>query len=101
MEISLRKTIIASALAATALSLAAAPLAEAQPRHRVWVCKTTKQVRHAANTGTVVGAVGGGLLGHAVGGGTGGTLVGAGVGAVAGHQIAKSNAKKKCHWEYR
>jgi uncharacterized protein YcfJ len=102
METSLRKTIIAAALAASALSVAVAPLADAQPRHRVWVCKTTRQVRHAANTGTVVGAVGGGLLGNAVGhGGTGSTLVGAGVGAVAGHQIAKSNAKKKCHWEYR
>ena len=100
MERPLRKTIIAAALAATALGVAAAPIAEAAPRHRVWVCHSLRHVRNAATTGTVVGAVGGGLLGHAVGGGTGGTLVGAGAGAVAGHQIAKHNAKK-CHWEYR
>jgi uncharacterized protein YcfJ len=96
----LRKSIIASVLAASALSVAAAPMAEA--RERVWVCKSARQVRHSATTGTVVGAVGGGLLGNAISGGkTGGTLLGAGAGAVAGHQIAKSHAKKKCHWEYR
>jgi uncharacterized protein YcfJ len=102
MEISLRRMIIASALVASALAVAAAPVAEA--RQRVLVCKSARQVRHAANTGTVVGAVGGGLLGNVVssgGGKTGGTLIGAGVGAVAGHQIAKSNARKKCHYEWR
>ena len=44
-------------------------------------------------TGTVVGALAGGLLGNAVthgGGRTGGTIIGAGVGAVAGHELAKS-----------
>ena len=101
METSLRKTIIAPALAVAPLALVAAPVAEAQTRHRVWVCKSARQVRHSANTGTVVGAVGGGLLGNAIGGNTGSTLLGAGAGAVAGHQIAKSNAKKKCHWVYR
>ena len=28
-----------------------------------------------------------------------GTLIGAGAGAVAGHEIAKSRAKRKCHYE--
>jgi len=100
----LRKTIIASALAATSVAIAAVPAADARQPHRVWVCRSDSHTRHAANTGTVVGAVGGGLLGNAVshgGGKTGGTLIGAGVGAVAGHQIAKQHAKRDCHWVYR
>jgi len=90
-------------IASSSFALAAAPIiAEAKP-HRVLVCKS---IRHKANNGALIGAVGGGLLGHTVAGHgnkTGGTLIGAGVGAVAGHQIAKSNAKKnqKCHYEYR
>jgi uncharacterized protein YcfJ len=100
----LRNKLIASAtLMASALSLAAAPMvADAQPRgHRVLVCGASRSAR---NTGTVVGAVTGGLLGNAVthgGGRTGGTIIGAGVGAVAGHQIAKQNGKRNCHYEYR
>jgi len=94
----------AAVIAGTTFALCAAPLAaEARPHHkeRVLVCKN---VRRAANKGTVIGAVGGGLLGHTIAGHgnkTGGTLIGAGVGAVAGHQIAKKNAQKKCHYEYR
>jgi hypothetical protein len=53
-------------------------------------------VRHSANNGTATGAVVGGatvgLLSHSVAGG----LIGAGVGAVAGHQIAKHDAKRSC-----
>ena len=44
----------------------------------------------AANTGTVVGAIGGGLIGNQLAGGgsrTLGTVLGAGGGAVIGHQI--------------
>ncbi|WP_304167704.1 glycine zipper 2TM domain-containing protein [Phenylobacterium aquaticum] len=69
--------------------------------HRVWVCENP---RHAGNTGTIVGAIGGALVGNAVssgGGKTGGTLIGAGVGGLAGHQIAKQHAKRNCHYEYR
>jgi outer membrane lipoprotein SlyB len=100
----LRKKLIASvSLALAALSVAAAPMvASAQPhRHRVQVCGAGN---NAKNTGTVVGAVTGGLLGNAVshgGGKTGGTIIGAGVGAVAGHQIAKSNGRTHCHYEWR
>ena len=68
-------------------------------RHRVLVCE--KNITKKANNGTLIGAVGGGLLGNAVAGHgsrTGGTLIGAGAGAVAGHEIAKH---KKCHYEYR
>ena len=38
------------------------------------------------------------MAGH--GAKTEGTILGAGVGAVAGHQLAKKNAKKNCHYEY-
>lgn len=97
----LTKFMAAAIIASSSLALAAAPLmAEAKPQ-RVLVCKNVKK---KATNGTIIGAVGGGLLGHTVAGHgnkTGGTLIGAGVGAVAGHEIAKSNAKKKCHYEYR
>lgn len=99
----MRKTILAKAvLAATALTVVAAPLtAQAQPRHRYLVCNTESGVRRNANNGTIIGAVGGGLLGNAIGHNTTGTLIGAGAGAVAGHQIAKSRAQRKCHYVYR
>ena len=93
--------IVAAALAGSSLAIAPV-IAEAQPR-RVLVCD--KNVKKKANTGTVIGAVTGGLLGRTVAGRgdrTEGTLIGAGVGAVAGHQIAKSDAKKKrCRYVYR
>jgi len=98
----LRNKLIASAsLVLAALSLAAAPTAASAKshRHRVQVCGAS---RHAKNTGTVVGAVTGGLLGNAISHhGAGGTIVGAGVGAVAGHQIARSNGSRHCHYEWR
>lgn len=100
----MRKTIIAKTLlAASAFAIAAAPIAaDAAPRHRYLVCNTRSAVRRNANNGTVIGAVGGGLLGNAIGHNTTGTLIGAGAGAVAGHQIAKSRAqKKRCHYVYR
>jgi uncharacterized protein YcfJ len=92
------KLLATATLVCTALAVAAAPMtADAASRHRVKVC--TKASSGHRNTGAVVGAVGGGLLGNALShGGTGGTLVGAGAGAVAGHEIAKN---KKCHYEYR
>jgi outer membrane lipoprotein SlyB len=96
------KFIATATLVCSALAVAAAPIAaEAASRHRVLVCKAS---RSAKNTGTVVGAVAGGLLGNAVssgGGKTGGTLIGAGAGAVAGHEIAKHNGRRNCHYVYR
>jgi uncharacterized protein YcfJ len=47
--------------------------------------------------GTVLGAVGGGLLGNAVthgGGRTGGTLIGAGLGAVVGNHLARNGCER-------
>jgi hypothetical protein len=98
----LRTKMIAKAvLAASALSVAAAPIvAEARPK-RVLECSTPSGVRRNANNGTLIGAVGGGLVGNAIGKNTTGTLVGAGVGAVAGHEIAKNRAEKKCRYVYR
>jgi uncharacterized protein YcfJ len=93
---------LTATLAFATLAVAAAPLiAQAQPHHghRVEICEYAG--RNARNTGTVVGAVTGGLLGNAVSHhSAGGTIVGAGVGAVAGHQIARHNGKK-CHYEWR
>jgi outer membrane lipoprotein SlyB len=98
----MRNRLIAALIFATSTTaLVAVPVA-AEAKQRVLVCRN---VHKKATNGTVIGALGGGLLGHTVAGHgnkTGGTLIGAGVGAVAGHEIAKSNAKKKnCHYEYR
>lgn len=94
------KLIAPATLLLSAAIMAAAPaIADAKPRnHKVLVCSSS---RHARNTGTVVGAIGGGLIGQAVSHNTGGTLIGAGVGAVAGHEVAKHNGKRNCHYEWR
>jgi len=96
--------LVCSALAVAASTIPTSVSAQEDNRHRVRVCRDVSS-RGARNTGTVVGAVTGGLLGNALshgGGKTGGTIIGAGVGAVAGHQIAKHNdTHRVCHWEYR
>jgi len=100
----MKKTIGLVAMLASTASLVAAAPAEARHRHHVrhasYARSNTACEQHrrsSANTGTVVGAVAGGLLGHAVGGhGAGGTIIGAGAGAVAGHQIASDRAKRRC-----
>src|SRR5258708_30179898 len=50
--------------------------------------------------GTVLGAVGGGLVGNAISHGAGGTLVGAGLGAFVGNNVAGSNCYRP-HAYYR
>ncbi|CAN5403576.1 hypothetical protein BH10PSE4_BH10PSE4_44550 [soil metagenome] len=94
------------AIAAATVTLIAAPsLASAAHRHhdrdryqdrryeqsRYDSCRSDR--KHSGNTGTVVGALGGALVGNSLSHGnkTGGTLLGAGVGALAGHQIGKSS----------
>jgi osmotically inducible lipoprotein OsmB len=52
-------------------------------------------LRFNKTTGSVAGAVGGGLLGNAIIGGTGGTLLGAAAGGVAGHELSH-NRRKRC-----
>jgi hypothetical protein len=49
----------------------------------------------AATKGTIIGGVGGAVLGQAIGHDTLGTVVGAGAGALAGRQIAKSNCQSR------
>jgi uncharacterized protein YcfJ len=75
----IRKTITSAALAAlVALPLIAGPTA------------ASASCRGRANTGTVVGGVGGALLGNSISHGGGGAIIGGLGGAVIGHQIAKS-----------
>lgn len=48
--------------------------------------------------GTIIGAIGGGLLGNAVashGGKPGGTIIGAGVGAVVGNNLARTSCDRR------
>jgi uncharacterized protein YcfJ len=102
----MRNKLIVAILACAGLSVAAAPAVGASPKKtQVLVCKDVKK---SNNKGTVIGAVGGGVLGNVVAGHgnkTAGTVIGAGVGAVAGHEVAKHNNKNKrnqeCHYEYR
>ncbi|WP_156424972.1 glycine zipper 2TM domain-containing protein [Novosphingobium fuchskuhlense] len=89
------------------LTIAGAGLAtEAQARHYRHHSHQSSQYRDARSdhgnclrfnktTGTVAGAVGGGLLGRAIFGGAGGTLGGAAVGGIAGHELA-NNRRKRC-----
>jgi hypothetical protein len=93
---------IAATAASLVLALGAGGMVQAQDydhhyrhghhysrRDAYYRCRANQ--RHSANTGTVLGAVVGGLGGNALSHGrVGGTLVGAGVGAVAGHEIARN-----------
>ena len=90
----MRKTIAIAASALAALSAVALPGVSQARHHYYYRDRCEEDRRHAATTGTIVGALGGALVGNTLshgGGKTGGTLIGAGVGAVAGHQIAKNN----------
>jgi len=82
---------LSMAVAIAAPAFVAPELASAQSRES---CR--EQQRHSANKGTVIGGLGGALLGGTVAGNgakTEGAVLGGVVGAVAGHQIAKKNAK--------
>ena len=83
----MRRTAVAGLVAAVAVTSILPSAASAQSS-----CEQRAHDRRVA--GTLLGAVGGGLLGNAVshgGGRTGGTLIGAGVGAVVGHSLARTN----------
>ena len=89
----------ALALASIALGLAG-PVEARHQHHRVQHYRYARDshgrcLRFNKTTGTVVGAVGGGVLGHAIIGGPGGLLVGAAAGGVAGHELAH-NRRKRC-----
>lgn len=85
------KTFSAAALAAlVALPLIAGPTA------------ASASCRGRANTGTVIGGVGGALVGNSISKGGGGAIIGGLGGAVLGHQIAKSGcASAPRHAYYR
>ena len=86
--------------AATICAVVVAP-AMAQHRHHVYRHHDQRQNvncaqarRESGNSGTVLGAVAGGVLGSQLAGSgsrTTGALLGAGGGALIGHQIGKSN----------
>lgn len=81
-----RKAICSAALVAlVALPLVAGPTA------------ASASCRGRANTGTVVGGVGGALLGNSISHGGGGAIIGGLGGAVIGHQIAKSGCGDTHH----
>ena len=78
----MRKIITSAAMAAlVALPLLAGPTA------------ASASCRGRANTGTVIGGVGGALIGNSIKRGGAGAVIGGLGGAVIGHQIAKSG----CH----
>ncbi len=86
----MRKTIAITALAALlALPMAAAPSAADAS------CQGRK------NTGTVIGGLGGALLGNSISKGGGGAVIGGLGGAVVGHEIAKSGCGSSRHATYR
>lgn len=101
----MRNKIAAAILTLSAVSIAALPVtANAETyRKKVWVCSGYSKSK--ANTGTLLGAGGGALLGSAVAGNgakTEGAVLGGVVGAVAGHEIAKNKSKKKnCRYVWR
>ena len=86
----------ALALAAASLLPAVADARVHHYRHHVVHQRTcsNRQNQHATN-GTIIGAVGGGIVGNSLARGdrTGGTLLGAGVGALAGHAVGRSTVR--------
>jgi uncharacterized protein YcfJ len=85
----MRKIITSAALAAlVALPLLAGPTA------------ASASCRGRANTGTVVGGVGGALVGNSISRGGGGAIIGGLGGAVLGHQIAKSGCTENTRHAY-
>jgi uncharacterized protein YcfJ len=86
----IRKAISTAALAAViALPLVAGPTA------------ANASCRGRANTGTVIGGVGGALLGNSISRGGGGAIIGGLGGAVVGHEIARSGCGGGRHTYYR
>lgn len=90
------KLIIGSmSLALMAFSLPSA----AEARHHHYYYHMTRGhgrcLRFDKTTGTVAGAVGGGVLGSIIGHGTGATLVGAAAGGLLGHELAR-DGRKRC-----
>ncbi len=95
MKIKLTMAVLAATVALQALPVMAQ---DRYDDHRAYndrdhTYRTRRQDCRRSNgtTGTIAGAVGGGLIGNAVGGGTLGTLAGAGGGALVGRQLDKNH----------
>ena len=99
----MKRTILSAAICMTVIGAGLSTPAQARHyRHHRQYSQYRDQrddhgncLRFNKTTGTVAGAVGGGLLGNAIFGGTGGTLGGAAVGGLAGHELA-TNRRKRC-----
>jgi uncharacterized protein YcfJ len=86
----IRKTFTTAALAGLiALPLLAGPTA------------ASASCRGRANTGTVIGGVGGALLGNSISRGGGGAIIGGLGGAVLGHEVARSGCTSSRQTYYR
>lgn len=98
----MRKTMLALAAASLTIPAITVPsAADGRTRYRGTSHSHTYCKRRSGTTGTIVGAVGGGLLGNAIVGGTAGTLIGAGAGALGGRAIEKNTLGPKCRRYYR
>ena len=84
-----RTTLLGGLCAAFALTLAAAPGSASAS------CSDRKA------TGTVLGGIGGALIGNSIARGGGGAIVGGLGGAVVGHEIAGSGCRSYRHYGYR
>ena len=80
----MRKTAIVIALSV----MAAAPVLAGASDADAASCRSRK------TTGTIVGGVGGALVGHAITGNTGGTILGGLGGGLLGRQVGKSGCKR-------
>lgn len=80
----MRKTLIVMALGA----LVAGPVLVSASGADAASCRSRK------TTGTVIGGVGGALVGNSISGGGGGAILGGLGGAVLGNQVAKSGCKR-------
>ena len=100
----MKSIVVALGAISAALALASAPADAASSsststRHHTrtgYNSRTACERAHhrSANTGTVIGAIGGGLIGNQLAGSgsrTLGTVLGAGGGAVVGHQIGANS----------
>lgn len=92
----LRKPLILTALILSSLMLV--PTAQASGKcHNETVYRTREIKDPHRVTGTVIGAVAGGLIGHQIGGGRGrdlATVGGAVAGGVAGHKIQRHRQER-------
>jgi len=93
----MKNSVIMAAIAVSLGTLALAAPAEARHHYRHYSHDNGhgRCLRFNKTTGTVAGAVGGGLLGKVAFGSPVGVLAGAAAGGLAGHELA-NNRRKHC-----